>query len=1002
MHSRTELIKRIDRARLYLACRSLAAILLAAAAGTCAGAIFLFAIPPLLPASARHWFAAFAVIAGLSCAAVLSVRQWRRSSPLVSRRMASALLAAGTGADTIMTGTDIALWGEGGAEKRGASAELAVAEIFQAETSAKRVEIPGIRVDDGVGRIASLAAFLFIGAVLLHWQFPARSMAGITAIKAALWPPEIFVSDLRVTIEPPPYTGIPATTVESRGEAFKALPGSALTIDGRLSSPVETGALRLSDGTEIPLVFMESAGAPAFRALLPVSRPVRAEARFLRKSREVPSNMKPFSVDLLADESPKVELLRPLAESLTIFTDSRVDVEFASSDDFGIGRAEIVLAGNAEIRIPVEIQPGKSVSASVGFRPVSHPELGGRAKMRVEVWDNDDVSGPKQALSKAIDITFIDTARLLSEMEKKAKELLRAMNEHYGHQEESEAANSDEIKRLQDEAREIMEQIKAFDEFMERMDSDPESFAKAAVSDMKKETQRAFEPFLNRAEKRDDVTRQTKKNMATVENLLKNIAMERALSKGESMSSLQRDLFDKIASGESADKLMPLLDQIQGMMNELASALSKNAPPLPDEMRNSNAMKNMPFDEMNKMLDKLREAIKAGGMDAAKKLAENILGMMNQLMASMGGAAGSAADEAHARVMREMNQLESEIREVIAEQENILKDTEELDRDEDGDKTGQPDKKQQPDTRQQQEQNDRIQRLLKTISEAAMRMEALGSVMHWRKSAGKKENFSRFLETRMRVHGAIAEIAGNLGRDMPAALSSAQALNGSFDDFHRETTQVLDEQDSAGRANEAKYYADGHNAIEKLLEELQKTRKQPRQSPMSPRQRQAAKELSAQESELSGKTGGLQRKLRSASERLSFLGGGAAEKAEAARSEMDSAAGGLEGGDMPGAAGSERGAIERLSEAAGELQKASMAMSMAMGGGGGKFRLFKPGQEGEGEGMGVKRGHVEIPAEAEMRELRGFRERVMKAMREGKYPKGYESEVESYYKRLIK
>lgn len=171
---------------------------------------------------------------------------------------------------------------------------------------------------------------------------------------------------------------------------------------------------------------------------------------------------------------------------------------------------------------------------------------------------------------------------------------------------------------------------------------------------------------------------------------------------------------------------------------------------------------------------------------------------------------------------------------------------------------------------------------------------------------------------------------------------------------------------------------------------------------MSPRQRQAAKELSAQESELSGKTGGLQRKLRSASERLSFLGGGAAEKAEAARSEMDSAAGGLEGGDMPGAAGSERGAIERLSEAAGELQKASMAMSMAMGGGGGKFRLFKPGQEGEGEGMGVKRGHVEIPAEAEMRELRGFRERVMKAMREGKYPKGYESEVESYYKRLIK
>lgn len=996
MHSRTELIKRIDSARLYLTGRALAAILLAAAAGTCVGVIMLFAIPPLLPAAARHWFAAFAVCAGTACAVVLSVRQWRRSPPHVSRRTASALLAAETGADTIMTGTDIALWGEGGAEKRGASAELAGAEICEAETSAKRAEISGIRVDDGIRRIAALAALLFICAVFLHWQFPARSMSGIAAIKAAIWPPEIFVSDLRVTIEPPGYTGISATTVESSGDAIKALAGSTLTIEARLSSSVETGALRLSDGSEIPLVFMESAGAPAFKALLPVVRPVSAEARFLRKSREVPSNMKPLAVELLADESPKVELMRPAAESLSIYSESRVDVEFASSDDYGISRAEIVLSGDTEIRIPVEIQPGKSAGATAGFRPISHPELGARARMRVVVWDNDDVSGPKQASSKSIDITFIDTAKLLSDMEKKAKELLRAMNEHLGHQEESAGIDPDEMKRLQDEAREIMEHVKAFDEFMERMDSDPESFARAAVSDMEKETRRAFEPFLDRAEKREDVARQTGKNIKTVENLLKNIAMERALSKGESMSSLQRDLFDKIASGESADKLMPLLDQIQGMMNELASALSKNAPPLPDEMRNSSAMKNMPFDEMNKMLDKLREAIAAGDMDAAKKLAESILGMMNQLMAAMGGAAGSAADEAHARVMREMNQLESEIREVIAEQENILKDTEELDRDEDGDKSGQPDKK------QQQEQNDKIQQLLKIISEAASRMEALGSVMHWRKSAGKKENFTRFLETRMRVTGAIAEISSNLGRNMSAALSSAQALNGSFDDFHRETTQVLDEQDAAGRANEARYYADGHTAIEKLIEELQKSKKQPRKSPISPRQKRAAKELSTQESGLSGKTGGLQQKLRSASERLSFLGGGAAEKAEAARSEMDSAAGGLEGGDMPGAAGSERGAIQKLSEAAGELQKASMAMSMAMGGGGGgKFRIFKPGQEGEGEGMGVKRGHVEIPAEAEMRELRGFRERVMKAMREGKYPKGYESEVESYYKRLI-
>jgi hypothetical protein len=55
-----------------------------------------------------------------------------------------------------------------------------------------------------------------------------------------------------------------------------------------------------------------------------------------------------------------------------------------------------------------------------------------------------------------------------------------------------------------------------------------------------------------------------------------------------------------------------------------------------------------------------------------------------------------------------------------------------------------------------------------------------------------------------------------------------------------------------------------------------------------------------------------------------------------------------------------------------------------------------------GGGREVDRSRVEIPKEAEARELKAFREEVLKAMRRGQYPKDYEEDVEKYYERLIR
>lgn len=68
-----------------------------------------------------------AVFAGLgaTAAGVAGVFEWRSVRPLISMRKAVELLTVGKEAvrDLIVTGVDLASWGEGGSDERGVSAE---------------------------------------------------------------------------------------------------------------------------------------------------------------------------------------------------------------------------------------------------------------------------------------------------------------------------------------------------------------------------------------------------------------------------------------------------------------------------------------------------------------------------------------------------------------------------------------------------------------------------------------------------------------------------------------------------------------------------------------------------------------------------------------------------------------------------------------------------------------------------------------------------------------
>jgi hypothetical protein len=147
------------------------------------------------------------------------------------------------------------------------------------------------------------------------------------------------------------------------------------------------------------------------------------------------------------------------------------------------------------------------------------------------------------------------------------------------------------------------------------------------------------------------------------------------------------------------------------------------------------------------------------------------------------------------------------------------------------------------------------------------------------------------------------------------------------------------------------------------------------------------------------RTGDLAERLEDLARRTPLLGPGLPERARASRRAMEGAREKLGEGDAFGALPPEGDALEGLSEIARGLQGARRQMQQARGRAG---FLTVPSPGPGGGGRDVDRGRVEIPKEAEARELKAFREEVLKAMRRSRYPRDYEEEVEKYYERLIR
>jgi len=953
-----------------------------------------------------------AVFAGLGAtgAGVAGFFEWRSARPLISMRKVVELLTVGKEAvrDLIVTGVDLAAWGEEGSAERGVSAELTRAQVYKALTAAEGLDVRAVAPLGPLALRAACAVLVLFMIAVWNYADPGGAATAWGVALRGGKPDPVSVGNLAASYAPPAYMGLPEKRLEGIDGSIEAYRGTYVVLEGELSRAISGGQWEGPDSLIVPLKM----DGEKFSVSWILDKAGSYSIVFFDDGQEVASDFTQKPVMALDDERPVVEMPIP-EEDLEVTTSEEIKVEFKATDDFGVDKVELVLDGDEEVRIPVNISPSGSVTGSATFIPAVYPELGAGAHLRVEAWDGDTVSGAKVGVGRSVYVSFLDARRLMDEIENLEDRLLDALLFHLADHLELTSQEPGALSGLRDKAQDLM---KLFEQLVERVQLGAEEGALGALAvvNMEKGLRSVIEPFLEGDGDRGPIVRELEKDILFIDKLLKSLRMEEALNMGDELTALQRDLFDALDAGATPEDLMNRLEQIDSLMKEMMERLMKNSGEMPDAFANSDAVKDMPASEFQKLLSEIREALQQGDMEKATELAQELMESLSRWMAQMEEAAQGASSGEMDPILKELAEAEREVDDISLNQEELLQKTQKLSQDAAAE-AAEALKDEIETFAQKQEQ--RLQEILRQTS----RMESAfpRSSSHWMNRRMPGSQFSsdsesqdsigesgaskalKVMDAARRTRDNVRETRRTLRQEFGRARAQVESLLESIDDLREEAMSGAEDGDprKASAEQAGKVASQQGRAI---LDDLDALAKKAGEK-MSEETKKTLESLAQKQQELAERTGQAAEKLQQLGGKMPMLGPGPAQKTGGAKKSMQGAGSKLGGRNPGGSIPGQTQALEKLAEVSQELRDAQQKMQEGSGSGGmsqmGQPRRQRNGGKG---GRDIDRGPVEIPKETEARELRAFRDEVLKAMQEGEYPTEYEDEVKRYYERLIR
>lgn len=451
--------------------------------------------------------------------------------------------------------------------------------------------------------------------------------------------PVIKIIDLEITS--PSYSKIPKVVQKDNGNV-QALIGSRVSLSISSTKKLKEARIEFNDTTTVNLNVNNEKAAGNFL----VKKDNSYQIKLIDENGN--SNLAPitYQVKALQDAFPVIELISP-DQNTALANDNRVSLLVRASDDFGFSKLllnyrlsaskyETPQAEFSSIEIPIDKSQLEVSISYIWNLTQMYLAVDDVVTYYLEIFDNDNVSGPKSAKTQTLTVRVPSLDEILNNADqlqaqseadleqvlKDAEELKKTLEKI------DKELKKDEEKLNWEEKQKIENALEKFQELQEKVDKINDQ-----LGDMKQNLQEnnllskeTMEKYMELQKLMDELTSEDmKKAMEKLQNLLKD--MNRQMTQDE----LQNLKFDEERFKKSIERTLNLLKriQIEQKMDEIIKRtedLLEQQEKLSEQTEKSNPSDQKEMDNLSKKQNELTK-----DLEKLQKEMENLEQKMSEV-----------------------------------------------------------------------------------------------------------------------------------------------------------------------------------------------------------------------------------------------------------------------------------------------------------------------------------------------------------------------------------
>jgi soluble cytochrome b562 len=765
-------------------------------------------------------------------------------------------------------------------------------------------------------------------------------------------PPE--VGKVKLTLIPPDYTGLPKEVREAGH--IEALKGTVANLEAQATKSVKEGRIVLNQGNELLLEVKENRLKGSLLIFNPGTYSIRVQDEL---GFENPNPVQ-YQIRLIPDKYPEGEIISP-AQDLEISGNEVIPILYTARDDFGVTAVRLSYQTEGKERFINLKSPNgaRSLGPETFKWDLASLALaaGDRVAYRLEVADNDSISGPKVSYSRTFHLSVKDEKARAAKEGAEAQQIADALLDLLG----------DQLEATKD--KETL--AKGMEEILRKVDRNLERMEKNRVDRFDLEALRRNLASLRERiseEPQETVTQEMERLALLSEDMAKRARMNEVEALAREIKNRQRRLVDALKDFKGSlpqkdlEAIMKELKSLEKLIRSVMEALSKLATRLPDEFMNSPELKGLDFQDLFKDLEEIQKRLMAGDLSGALEAAQKLLQSLSEMMAALGRAGAQAGMSPFDRLQGEMSRQTGELDKILAEQKEILSQTEKIDKD--------------MKRIMEEEVGKRMDRSLPQLKEAL-------------------EQLNRSLPPEQK------DTIEELGRLLKG---------GKLEGFSQLAKEL--ETELSGRPGDQRLISELRALIEGLFPVAKEV--------MTPEDKEKFPDLSLRQENLRERTRVLREKLDLLSQLFPGMDTGILKDLREATGSMGEASGKLKNEDAPGAIPPEQEVIRRLTKSQQAMQQMGQQMAMRMQAAQWGYHLGydpRPGwyygpwvpmptlpqpevkRPRERGYTGLDREEFEPPPKDAYQVPKIFREKVLEGLKE-EIPSQYKRRVERYFRGL--